>query len=138
MLKMGLPLDAVKHAMKRDEKDPAILDLDHDKSLKSQQNQDDGPPLREDPEYVKVRCPRLHLNVFRVKCSHSHIFFYSIHKCSTLRFVHFRLKDAFDWPLKLCALTMVSFSIDAGYGSACWCSEERVAARWQGSVDNRS
>ena len=70
MLKMGLPLDAIKHAMKRDEKDPAIMDLDHDKSLRSQQNQDDGPPLREDPEYVKVRWPRLHLNVSRVTCSH--------------------------------------------------------------------
>lgn len=56
MLKMGLPLEAVKHAMTRDEKDPAIMDLDPEKSLKSQQNSaqdDDGPPLREDPDYVK-------------------------------------------------------------------------------------
>lgn len=60
MLKMGLPMDAVQHAMKRDEKDPAIMDLDHDKSLKSQQKHaedstaDDGPALKDDPEYVKV------------------------------------------------------------------------------------
>jgi hypothetical protein len=56
MLKMGLPLDAVKHAVKRDGKDPAIMDLNPDKSVKSQMksdSQDDGPPLKEDPEYEK-------------------------------------------------------------------------------------
>lgn len=60
-------MDAVKHAMKRDEKDPTIMDLDHDKSLKSQQkekaeekestdesNENDGPALKDDPEYAKV------------------------------------------------------------------------------------
>lgn len=56
MLKMGLPLDAVKHSVKRDGKDPAIMDLDPEKSIKSQMNSDsddDGPPLKEDPEYEK-------------------------------------------------------------------------------------
>ena len=56
MLKMGLPMDAVKHSVKRDGKDPSIMDLDPDKSLKSQTKSDavdDGPPLREDPEYEK-------------------------------------------------------------------------------------
>ena len=56
MRKMGLPMDAVRHAMKRDEKDEKILDLDPNKSLKSQQTQpedSDGPPLKDDPEYVK-------------------------------------------------------------------------------------
>jgi hypothetical protein len=55
MLKMGLPMDAVKHAMKRDEKDPTILDLDPEKSLKLQREGDegDGPALKEDPEYEK-------------------------------------------------------------------------------------
>jgi hypothetical protein len=61
MLKMGLPLDAVKHAMKRDGKDESIMDLDPDKSLKSQQTTsaeatesvDSGPPLKDDPEYTK-------------------------------------------------------------------------------------
>jgi hypothetical protein len=60
MKAMGLPLDAVKHAMKRDGKDPTIMDLDPEKSLKSQQEQgqataDDGPPLKDDPEYNKVQ-----------------------------------------------------------------------------------
>lgn len=59
MKAMGLPLDAVKHAMQRDGKDPTIMDLDPDKSLKSQQeNQstgDDGPPLKDDLEYSKVQ-----------------------------------------------------------------------------------
>ena len=57
MLQMGLPRDAVKHALKRDAKDPGVLDLDPEKSLKSQQkaDEDDGPPLKEDPEYTKVR-----------------------------------------------------------------------------------
>ena len=36
MLKVGLPMDAVKHSMKRDDKDPTILDLDHSKSLGNQ------------------------------------------------------------------------------------------------------
>jgi Subunit CCDC53 of WASH complex len=55
MLKMGLPMDAVKHAMKRDGCDPSIMDLNHDMSLKSQRGgaEDDGPPLKEDPEYEK-------------------------------------------------------------------------------------
>lgn len=60
---MGLPMDAVKHALKRDEKDPSIMDLDPEKSLKSQREEktedDDGPPLGEDPEYVKVRLPHM-------------------------------------------------------------------------------
>ena len=80
MLKMGLPLDAVKHAMKRDEKDPTIMDLDHDKSVRSQQQDkagdeiaDDGPALKDDPEYEKVTseiCRCLKLVAFRPKSSH--------------------------------------------------------------------
>jgi heat shock protein HspQ len=57
MLKMGMGKDQVQHALRRDGKDPAIIDLDPDKSLASQQSQqpaaDDGPPLKEDPEYSK-------------------------------------------------------------------------------------
>lgn len=37
----------------------SILDLDPEKSLKSQQKKEDevdtGPPLKEDPKYIKVR-----------------------------------------------------------------------------------
>uniref|UniRef100_A0A7S4MWI0 FH2 domain-containing protein n=1 Tax=Odontella aurita TaxID=265563 RepID=A0A7S4MWI0_9STRA len=36
MLKMGLPMGAVKNALQREGKDPAVMDLDHDKSVKSQ------------------------------------------------------------------------------------------------------
>lgn len=59
-------MEVVKHAMKRDEKDPSIMDLDHDKSLKSQQKEpvaeessttDDGPALKDDPEFAKVSRP---------------------------------------------------------------------------------
>jgi len=56
MLKMGLPLGAVQNAMVRDGKDGSILELDHNKSLKSQLNveeADTGPPLRDDPEFAK-------------------------------------------------------------------------------------
>ncbi|KAL3923123.1 MAG: hypothetical protein SGILL_001834 [Bacillariaceae sp.] len=54
MIKMGMAREQVLHAMKRDEKDPAILDLDPSKSLLSQQKKDDeGPALRDDPEYSK-------------------------------------------------------------------------------------
>eukprot|EP00934_Nitzschia_sp_Nitz4_P006014 Nitzschia sp. Nitz4//scaffold124_size66437//25636//38731//NITZ4_006111-RA/size66437-processed-gene-0.6-mRNA-1//1//CDS//3329534552//6004//frame0 len=58
MLKMGLPMGAVKNALVRDGKDPSIMDLDPNKSVKSQLapkggDNDDGPPLKEDPEYEK-------------------------------------------------------------------------------------
>ena len=51
-------MGAVKNAMQRDELDPTIMDLDHDKSLDSQRPSkidkvDDGPPLNEDPKYQK-------------------------------------------------------------------------------------
>ena len=56
MLAMGLPMGAVKNAMSRDGKDPSVMDLDPEKSFKAQMgggDLDDGPPLKEDPEYVK-------------------------------------------------------------------------------------
>ena len=55
MMKMGLPKDAVQHAMARDQLDPAILDMDLEKSLKSQtvESASTGPPLKEDPKYAK-------------------------------------------------------------------------------------
>eukprot|EP00986_Skeletonema_menzelii_P020891 scaffold32620_cov131-Skeletonema_menzelii.AAC.3 len=58
MLKMGLPMDVVKHAMKRDGMDPSIMDLDHDKSLESQRSpkvdeMEDDPPLKADEKYQK-------------------------------------------------------------------------------------
>ena len=60
MLKMGLPMGAAQQACVRDGKDPAIMDLDPEKSLKSQTGgggndapADDGPPLKDDPEYGK-------------------------------------------------------------------------------------
>lgn len=58
MLKMGLPIGAVKNALQRDGKDPAIIDLDPDKSIRSQAEPVDKvdskePKLQEDPEYSK-------------------------------------------------------------------------------------
>ena len=56
MMKMGLPKEAAKHAMVRDQLDPSILDLDPEKSLKSQTGEnagDNDPPLKEDPKYAK-------------------------------------------------------------------------------------
>jgi hypothetical protein len=53
MIKMGMPKELVLHALKRDGKDGKILDLDPNKSLKSQEQYDDGPPLKDDPEYGK-------------------------------------------------------------------------------------
>jgi len=62
MLKMGLPKDAVKNALLRDGKDPSIMDMDPNKSLKSQNGgggepkdepKDDGPPLKQDPDFTK-------------------------------------------------------------------------------------
>jgi hypothetical protein len=59
MLSMGLPMGAVKNAVARDGKDPTIMDLDPNKSVKSQvegtscADADTGPPLKDDPEYGK-------------------------------------------------------------------------------------
>ena len=58
MLKMGLPVGAVKNALQRDGKDPSVIDLDPEKSLKAQSKVDDGPPLKDDPEYSKVQLRR--------------------------------------------------------------------------------
>ena len=51
----GLPIGAVQNAMQRDGLDPSIMDLDHDKSVASQlkKEEDDGPPLKDDPKYSK-------------------------------------------------------------------------------------
>jgi hypothetical protein len=53
MMKMGMHKEQVLHALKRDGKDPKVLDLDPNKSLKSQEQNDDGLPLKDDPEYGK-------------------------------------------------------------------------------------
>lgn len=55
MMKMGLPKEAAKHAMVRDQLDPKILDMDPEKSLASQtgESADTGPPMKEDPKYAK-------------------------------------------------------------------------------------
>lgn len=45
MLKMGLPMEVVKHAMTRDGLDPSVMDGDHNKPV--------GVPLKHDPEYAK-------------------------------------------------------------------------------------
>lgn len=58
MLKVGLPVGAVKNALARDGLDQGIIDLDPEKSLASQQKKekkkkDTGPPLKDDPTYQK-------------------------------------------------------------------------------------
>ena len=75
----GLPVGAVKNAMQRDGLDPAIMDLNPEKSVASQQNKeeeelvDKGPPLKEDPrfqKYFKV-CQFLPASAFLLFLSHS-------------------------------------------------------------------
>jgi hypothetical protein len=59
MLKMGLPMEVVKHAMTRDGFDPSIMDLDPDKALSTQRllskivKADVDLPLKEDEKYQK-------------------------------------------------------------------------------------
>jgi len=58
MLKVGLPVGAVKNALARDGLDQGIIDLDPEKSLASQQKKekkkkDTGTPLKDDPTYQK-------------------------------------------------------------------------------------
>jgi len=45
MLKLGMPMDVVKHAMTRDGLDPSVMDGDHNKPV--------GVPLKHDPLYTK-------------------------------------------------------------------------------------
>lgn len=54
-----MPLGAVKNALQRDGLDASVMDLDPEKSIASQQKQeeeelvDKGPPLKDDPKYQK-------------------------------------------------------------------------------------
>lgn len=45
MLKVGMPMEVVKHAMLKDGNDPSVMDGDHNKPV--------GLPLKEDPKYTK-------------------------------------------------------------------------------------
>lgn len=45
MLKVGMPMDVVKHAMTRDGLDASVMDGDHNKPV--------GIPLKDDPQYTK-------------------------------------------------------------------------------------
>ncbi|CAJ1948777.1 unnamed protein product [Cylindrotheca closterium] len=55
MLKIGMPVGAVKNALVRDGKDPAIIDLDPGETFKSQTGakEDTGIALKDDPAYTK-------------------------------------------------------------------------------------
>ena len=61
---MGLPMGAVKNAVQRDGKDPSMMDLDPNRSILSQtggggdngeEEKDTGIPLKDDPDFSKVR-----------------------------------------------------------------------------------
>ena len=75
MLKMQLPIGAVKQRMAMDGLDPNILDLDHNKSLESQQNlkkreaeQESGIPLKDDPKFEKYfKMLKMHMPIGAVK-----------------------------------------------------------------------
>ena len=69
-------MGAVKNAMRRDEQDPTIMDLDPEKSFESQRppkksDDDDGSPLNEDPKYAKYFKM---LNMVRLSCVESSIY----------------------------------------------------------------
>jgi len=49
MLKVGMPMEVVKHAMERDGVEPSIMDGDHNKPA----GFDSGVPLKDDPKYTK-------------------------------------------------------------------------------------
>ena len=52
MLKIGMPMPAVQHAMTRDGLDPSVMDGDHDKPAPDPAAST-GVPLRDDPDYAK-------------------------------------------------------------------------------------
>ena len=77
-------MGAVQNAMQRDGLDPNIMDLDPNKSVASQlkKEEDDGPPLKDDPKYQKY---------FKV-CSSSIHFVHSVSQTSVqLLFSHYLL-----------------------------------------------
>jgi len=54
----GIPLGAVQNALKKEGKDINIVNMDPEKSYASQVKEetddvDEGPPLKDDPEYTK-------------------------------------------------------------------------------------
>jgi hypothetical protein len=55
-------MGAVQNALQRDGLDPSIIELDPNKSVASQlkKDEDDGPPLKEDPKYQKYFKVREH------------------------------------------------------------------------------
>ena len=60
MLKMGIPIGAVRQALQKEGKDPDIAEMDPNKSLSSQQKakpkqpeEPADPALQDDPEYIK-------------------------------------------------------------------------------------
>lgn len=53
MLKVGMPLPAVQHAMTRDGFDPAIMDGDHNLPAPEPVPEPRGVPLKQDPAYAK-------------------------------------------------------------------------------------
>lgn len=58
-LKMGIPIDAVRHALQKEGKDPKIIDMDPSKSYDSQTHgfitnaKVASPALKDDPEFSK-------------------------------------------------------------------------------------
>ena len=53
MLAMHLPRGAVEIKMKAEGVDPAILDMDPEKPMPGEEDEDEGPPLNDDPRYKK-------------------------------------------------------------------------------------
>lgn len=53
MLKVGMPLPAVQHAMTRDGLDPSVMDGDHNMPAPQPQPESSGVPLKQDPTYAK-------------------------------------------------------------------------------------
>jgi len=62
MLKVGMPMEVVKHAMQKDGNDPSVMDGDHNKPV--------GLPLKEDPKYSKYfKMLKLGVSINQVKHS---------------------------------------------------------------------
>ena len=99
MMKMGLPKEAAKHAMVRDQHDPSILDLDPESSLESQMGggeEDTGPPLKDDPKFAKY---------FKMmKMVSLYVLFHYLRLQDSLLLWFSNLNDVF--MLLLCALTL--------------------------------
>jgi hypothetical protein len=117
-------MGAVQNAMQRDGLDPTIMDLDHNKSVASQlkKEEDDEPPLKEDPKYQKYFKVRCFVALNWCKLEFTHLSF------SLFCFQMLQMVRSSYWNLSLRTSRQLNFALFLGSSNGC-CSECNAARR---------